>query len=110
MAKNGRGWHGDATGHANAGRKGGLKTAKTHGSDFYRNIGKKGGKVAQSSGKAHTLTAEERERGGERSSGSFEPGSERARQAGKKGGHATAQKHGERFFKKIGRQGGKASH
>jgi general stress protein YciG len=30
---------------AEAGRKGGLKTAKTHGEEFYSEIGRKGGKI-----------------------------------------------------------------
>jgi uncharacterized protein len=30
---------------AEAGRKGGLKTAQTHGEDFYSEIGRKGGKI-----------------------------------------------------------------
>jgi uncharacterized protein len=30
---------------AEAGRRGGLKTAKTHGEEFYSEIGRKGGKI-----------------------------------------------------------------
>jgi len=60
----GSGWHGDPEGHAEAGRKGGEATAQK-GSEFYSEIGKKGG---------------------EASPGKFEEGSERAREAGRKGG------------------------
>lgn len=63
----GKGWHGDAKGHAKAGRKGGQATAKTHGEDFYRKIGAKGGKV---------------------SPGNFRFNPKRAREAGRKGGKA----------------------
>lgn len=67
--KNGRGWHGDPAGHAKAGKKGGQTTSGKFGSEFYRAIGGKGG---------------------EASGGKFEKGSERAKQAGKKGGEARA--------------------
>lgn len=63
----GKGWHGDTKGHAKAGRKGGQATAKTHGEDFYRKIGAKGGKV---------------------SPGNFRFNPKRAREAGRKGGRA----------------------
>lgn len=51
MAKKnkGRGWHGDSAGHAKAGRKGGLTTAKRYGRKHYEKIGEKGGEA--SSGK-----------------------------------------------------------
>lgn len=64
----GRGWHGNSKAHAAAGQKGGAKTAKTHDAEFYRMIGRKGGAAAQRSGNAHRLSAEERSRGGKRSS------------------------------------------
>jgi general stress protein YciG len=63
----GRGWHGDPQRHAAAGKKGGESTAQRHGPEFYERIGKKGGEV---------------------SPGKFKKGSERARQAGRKGGEA----------------------
>lgn len=63
----GRGWHGDAKRHADAGRKGGKATAKSHGDVFYKKIGSKGGKV---------------------SPGNFKNDPERARIAGRKGGRA----------------------
>ncbi|HUC20963.1 MAG TPA: KGG domain-containing protein [Candidatus Polarisedimenticolaceae bacterium] len=40
----GQGWYGDSAGHAKAGQKGGQKTAETHDSDFYSEIGSKQGK------------------------------------------------------------------
>jgi uncharacterized protein len=40
----GQGWHGDSEGHAKAGQKGGQKTASTHDSEFYSEIGSKQGK------------------------------------------------------------------
>lgn len=39
----GQGWSGDSEGHRRAGKKGGLRTRTTHGSEHYRKIGKKGG-------------------------------------------------------------------
>jgi general stress protein YciG len=35
---------------AEAGRKGGLRTAETHGEEFYSEIGRKGGKIGRSKG------------------------------------------------------------
>ncbi|HEY1074385.1 MAG TPA: stress-induced protein [Patescibacteria group bacterium] len=67
--KNGRGWHGDPAGHAKAGKKGGETTSQRFGREFYEKIG---------------------EKGGEASGGKFEKGSERAKQAGKKGGESRA--------------------
>lgn len=64
----GRGNFGNSEQHARAGRKGGQSTAKSHGPEFYAEIGSLGGK---------------------HSSGSFAKGSERARQAGKRGGQSS---------------------
>lgn len=61
----GRGWHGDPEGHAEAGRKGGETTAEEYGSEFYQEIGSLGGRV---------------------SPGNFKNDPDRASQAGKKGG------------------------
>ncbi|MDP2671637.1 MAG: general stress protein [bacterium] len=63
--REGSGWHGDPEGHAEAGRKGGEKTASERGPEFYSEIGRKGGEASPTK---------------------FEKGSERARQAGRKGG------------------------
>jgi len=65
MAKKGRGWHGDSTGHAKAGRKGGLATKRNQGVEFYEDIGRKGGLASPTK---------------------FKEGSQRAREAGRKGG------------------------
>ncbi len=65
----GQGNFGNPEQHAEAGRKGGEKTASTHGKEFYEEIGSEGGKA---------------------SSGSFEKGSQRAKDAGRKGGEATS--------------------
>lgn len=40
----GRGWRGNSKGHAKAGKMGGEKTAATHGSVFYAEIGRAGGR------------------------------------------------------------------
>ena len=64
-SKGKRGWHGDPQGHANAGRRGGSVTSSIYGIEFYKEMGRKGGKA---------------------SSGKFQEGSERAREAGRKGG------------------------
>lgn len=66
-----RGWHGDPQGHAMAGRKGGNITSITYGAEFYKEMGRKGGKA---------------------SSGKFVEGSERAREAGRKGGKKSRKK------------------
>lgn len=42
--KKGRGWHGDSTGHAAAGRLGGEATARSQDETFYSEIGRKGGR------------------------------------------------------------------
>lgn len=71
MADNGnrgQGNFGNPQQHAEAGRKGGQKTAATHDSTYYERIGSEGGKA---------------------SSGSFEKGSQRAKDAGRKGGEAS---------------------
>lgn len=62
----GRGWRGDSEGHAKAGEKGGLVTARK-GTQFYRAIGSKGGRV---------------------SPGNFKNNPRRASEAGRKGGQA----------------------
>ncbi len=61
----GKGWHGDAEGHARAGSAGGNVTAARHGEAFYSQIGRQGGKV---------------------SSGNFKYNPSRASKAGRKGG------------------------
>lgn len=63
--KEGRGWHGDPEGHADAGREGGETTARKYGPEFYSEIGRKGGK---------------------KSPGNFKNNPQRAREAGRKGG------------------------
>lgn len=62
----GRGWHGDPTGHAKAGQRGGEVTAK-RGSQFFRAIGGKGGRVSPTK---------------------FKVGDTRAKEAGRRGGQA----------------------
>ncbi len=63
----GRGNFGNTKQHQGAGHQGGEETARTHDQAFYSQIGEKGGKAAQDSGHAHTLTDDERARGGENS-------------------------------------------
>lgn len=65
--KQGKGWHKDSRGHAQAGQKGGKVTAVRYGVEFYRSIGKKGG---------------------QKSSGNFKNNPGRASIAGRKGGRA----------------------
>lgn len=43
MDKKTQGWRGNVEAHREAGKKGGKKTAKLYGKEFYRMIGKKGG-------------------------------------------------------------------
>ncbi len=62
-----RGWYGNPKGHAMAGRKGGQTTAKEYGSEFYRRIGRIGGR---------------------KSPGNFKYNPKRAREAGRKGGQS----------------------
>lgn len=40
----GRGWHGNSEGHKKAGKKGGTITSERHGTEFYKKIGRAGGK------------------------------------------------------------------
>lgn len=67
-ANDGRGNFGNHDQHVEAGRAGGEATASSHDKKFYEEIGSEGGKA---------------------SSGSFEKGSERAKEAGRKGGEAS---------------------
>jgi general stress protein YciG len=60
--------------------------------DKQKEIASKGGKAAHEKGTAHEFTSEE------------------AKKAGRKGGEATAEKHGREFYEKIGEKGGEASH
>lgn len=71
MNEQGRGWHGDAVGHAKAGRKGGQTTANRYGREFYEEIGRSGGQS---------------------STGKFKKGSQRAKEAGHRGGIAKLHK------------------
>lgn len=65
--RKGRGWYGDSLGHAKAGKKGGMMTAKTHDESFYSDIGRKGGRV---------------------SGGNFKNNPQRAARAGRVGGRS----------------------
>ena len=66
-----------------AGKKGGERTAQTHGVEFYQGIGKEGGEA----------TAEKH-------------GHEFYEDIGHKGGEATVEKHGHEFYEDIGHKGG----
>ncbi len=52
----------------------------------HKQAGRKGGKAAQTNGRAHQLTREERSRGGSHSGGNFRNNPERAREVGRRGG------------------------
>ena len=65
--KRGRGWHGDPAVHAKAGKLGGQATAEEYGTQFYHEIGRKGGSM---------------------SGGNFKNDPGRASRAGQKGGKA----------------------
>lgn len=67
MVKRKSGWYGNSTAHAKSGGIGGKKTSSLYGEKFYKNIGKKGGKV---------------------SPGNFKNDPERAKLAGSRGGKA----------------------
>lgn len=51
-----------------------------------RAVASQGGQAAQASGRAHTLTEEERSKGGQRSGGNFANNPQRASRAGREGG------------------------
>ncbi len=70
---------------AEAGRKGGKKTAQTHGADFYKSIGKKGGTSRKEALGHQGYVA-----------------------MGQKGGEVVKQKYGPEFYQEIGRKGGEA--
>ncbi|MCJ1886971.1 general stress protein [Pseudomonas sp. LA21] len=70
-----------------AGKKGGEATSKTHGKEFYQDIGHKGGQ--QSGGNFANdpeRAAEAGRKGGQQSGGNFANDPERASEAGRKGG------------------------
>lgn len=71
MVKRKSGWYGDPSAHAQAGGRGGKKTSSLYGEKFYKNIGKKGGKV---------------------SPGNFKNDPQRAKLAGRRGGMARKNK------------------
>jgi general stress protein YciG len=74
-----------------AGHKGGEATARTHGHEYYHEIGEKGG-----------------HKGGEKTAETH--GHEFYEKIGEKGGHIggehTAETHGHEFYEKIGHKGG----
>lgn len=80
-----RGNFGNPEQHARAGHAGGQKTAATHGREFYQAIGHKGGQA---------------------SPGKFKPGSDRAREAGRRGGEAVSSDR--QHMSDIGRSGGRS--
>jgi len=69
---------------AEAGHKGGVTTARTHGRGFYQEIGRKGGRVRAD-----------------------EIGPKGYKELGSKGGQTTSSKYGPKFYSEIGRKGGK---
>lgn len=66
-----------------AGRRGGERTAETHGHEFYEEIGKKGGEARKE-----------------------ELGHEGYVELGHKGGEAVKEKYGPEFYEEIGKKGG----
>jgi general stress protein YciG len=82
-----------------AGRKGGERTAETHGKEFYQSIGQKGGEAEhECRGRECTHPSHQRERGGSTSESTHEKLSE----AGRKGAEAQP--------KEAKRKGGEHSH
>ncbi len=65
----GQGWHGDSAGHAKAGAAGGNKTAKTHGREFYQQIGHEGGEKSPTKFKPNDPRTEAAARKGGKASG-----------------------------------------
>jgi len=76
-----------------AGRKGGVTTRKTHGREFYQEIGRKGGEERAREIREEGISPETREKLSE---------------AGRKGGEATRETRGREFYQEIGRKGGTA--
>ncbi len=76
-----------------AGRKGGVTTRKTHGREFYQEIGKKGGEERAREIREEGISPETREK---------------LSKAGRKGGEATRETRGREFYQEIGRKGGTA--
>ncbi|MGH7204285.1 MAG: general stress protein [Candidatus Levyibacteriota bacterium] len=81
----GKGWHGDPQGHAQAGSQ---SSGHTGDPEEHAKAGHKGGKAAQDSGNAHDLTDEERSEGGSHSGGNFKNDPQRASDAGRQGGQS----------------------
>ncbi|HXS15399.1 MAG TPA: general stress protein [Candidatus Saccharimonadales bacterium] len=67
VKKKSSGWFGNSPAHAKSGSSGGKKTAELYGGEFYKSIGKKGGRV---------------------SPGNFKNSPQRAKLAGSRGGKA----------------------
>lgn len=77
-----------------AGRRGGRRTSETHGEEFYREIGTKGGKIGGKTAKRRVPKNPENK----------VPMT--CAEAGRKGGEKTSLTHGQEFYSEIGRKGG----
>lgn len=84
-----------------AGRMGGEKVKAQRGSEFYSEIGKKGGVARKSQGADYKDLGK---RGGEARK---EQGAD-YRELGRKGGETVKERHGPEFYSRIGKKGGKA--
>ena len=84
-----------------AGRMGGQKVKAQRGSEFYSEIGKKGGVARKSQGADYKDLGK---RGGEARK---EQGAD-YRELGRKGGETVKERHGPEFYSRIGKKGGKA--
>lgn len=91
---------------AEAGRRGGKRTAATHGKSFYEEIGHRGGATV-SEKYGPDFFARIGRRGGKRTAATH--GKEFYEGIGRMGGEAVSEKYGPKFYAKIGRIGGTRS-
>jgi uncharacterized protein len=86
-----------------AGRKGGKKTAETHGQAFYQSIGKKGGESRKRE-LGHNGYVDLGRKGGERTAQTH--GKDFYQEIGHKGGETVSRERGAEYYQEIGRKGG----
>lgn len=80
-----------------AGKRGGQRTAETHGEEFYSEIGRKGARVREQRKKQGLPPKPKRDP----NKPAMTP-----QEAGRLGGEKTAETHGREFYEQIGRKGG----
>ena len=83
----GKGWHGDHSGHVKAGKQAAKTAEERYGKDFHEEVGAKGGRATAAS-HDESFYEEIGHEGGMKSPTKFKKGSQKARVAGRKGGRS----------------------